>query len=475
MRELEVRYADSLTVIGVHSAKFPAERATEAVAQAVRRHSIHHPVVNDHEFKVWQSFACRAWPTLMFIDPLGKVIGRHEGEFDVAQVVPAIDAMLAEFDAAGQLQRAVFDFGTTGAAAQRAPTGALAFPGKVTVETRGRGHVYVADSNHHRLVIMGLAVQDGAVHHIVGSGRAGFQDGAPHEARFNWPQGMAIDPRTGVVYVADTENHAIRRMSPDGGVVTTIAGTGRQARSFGTGGNALETPLSSPWDLAFLADPAAGPPTEAGAHEDPHDDRGLLFIAMAGTHQIWAMDLARGTVAPFAGTGREALVDGSREEACFAQPSGLALDSAGETLFVADSETSAVRAIGLADGQVSTLVGAGLFEFGDVAGSFDVARLQHPLGVTVREDDPKGRALLVADTYNHKIKRLDLTTRRVSTFDAGELSEPGGLVSARGQLFIADTNNHRVRVVDLLDLAAGTPRTLEVDESRRAHGDGSGS
>ena len=77
---------------------------------------------------------------------------------------------------------------------------------------------------------MGLAVMDGAVHHIVGEGIAGFRDGPPETARFNWPQGMAIDPRSGVIYIADTENHAIRRMSPDGGQITTIAGTGRQAR-----------------------------------------------------------------------------------------------------------------------------------------------------------------------------------------------------------------------------------------------------
>ena len=467
-----MRYADSLTVIGVHSAKFPAERATEAVAQAVRRHSIHHPVVNDHEFKVWQAFACRAWPTLMFIDPLGKVIGRHEGEFEVSQVSPTIDAMLAEFAAAAQLEKRKLQFGATGTAAQAALAGALAFPGKVAVETRGRGHLYIADSNHHRLVIMGLAVQDGAVHHIVGSGQAGFEDGPPEHARFNWPQGMAIDPRTGVVYIADTENHAIRRMSPDGGVVTTIAGTGKQARAFGRGGTALETPLSSPWDLAFLPDPAAGAATAAGGHEDPHDDRGLLFSAVAGTHQLWALDLANGTVAPFAGTGREALVDGPRDEACFAQPSGLALDSSGETLYVADSETSAIRAIDLATGHVSTLVGAGLFEFGDVDGDFEVARLQHPLGVAVWEDDHLRPSLLVADTYNHKIKRLDLTARRVTTIPAGELSELGGLAIARGQLFVADTNHHRVRVLELGDLAAGEARTLEVDEGRRAHGDG---
>ncbi|MGH2353513.1 MAG: NHL domain-containing thioredoxin family protein, partial [Chloroflexota bacterium] len=477
------RYAESLVVIGVHSAKFPEEQATEAVRQAVRRHAIRHPVVNDRDFRVWQAYACRAWPTLMFVDPRGKVIGKHEGEFEAGQLGRVIDAMLAEFDQAGWLRRGEIDFGRAGAAAQEAPesAGPLAYPGKVLVDDRGRGHIYVADSNHHRLVIMGLQVMDGAVHHIVGGREPGLVDGPPHDARFNWPQGMAIDPRTGVVYIADTENHCIRRMSPDGGRITTIAGTGRQARSFGSGGNALETALSSPWDLAFLPEPAAGPPLDPHAHQDPHDDRGVLFIAMAGTHQVWAMDLFKGTIGPYAGSGREALVDGPRQEACFAQPSGLSLDLIHSRLFVADSETSAVRAIDLQSGEVSTLLGAGLFEFGDVDGPADEARLQHPLGVCYWPDDPHGPSVLIADTYNHRIKRFDLLYKEVRSLvgtgapagyadgpaAAARFSEPGGLALGRRKLFVADTNNHCVRVINLATMLADT---LTIDESRRAHG-----
>ena len=228
MRELEQRYADTLTVVGVHSAKFPQEQATEAVAQAVRRHAIHHPVVNDHDFAIWQQYSVRAWPTLMFVDPLGKVIGKHEGEFAAGQLAPIIDRMLEEFGANGWLNRRVLDFGATGPAAQTGPAAApLAFPGKVAVDERGNGHVYVADSNHHRIVVTGLRTLDGSVHHVIGSGAPGLRDGPAREAQFNWPQGMAVDPVTGTVYVADTENHAIRRVSPATGAVTTIAGTGQ--------------------------------------------------------------------------------------------------------------------------------------------------------------------------------------------------------------------------------------------------------
>lgn len=482
MREIETRFAADVAVIGVHSAKFPAERAIEAVRQAVRRHGIHHPVVNDHEFRVWQEYACRAWPTLMFIDPAGKVIGKHEGEIDAAKLSGMIKAMLEEFRAEGSLDGRPRDFGASGAAALAAPegSGALAFPGKVAVEQRGRGHVYIADSNHHRLVVMGLAVRDGAVHHIVGHGTPGLRDGAPEHAQFNWPQGMTIDHRTGVIFIADTENHCIRRMSPDGGVITTIAGTGRQARTFDNGGPALETDLSSPWDVAFWPDPATADLPAPGSHEDPQDDRGVLFIAMAGTHQVWAMDVQKGTLAPYAGTGREALVDGPRESACFAQPSGLSLDGENKRLFVADSETSAVRVIDLDSGQVETLLGAGLFDFGDVDGAPEAARLQHPLAVCHWNEDPAGPSVLIADTYNHRIKRFDLTARTVRVFaGAGappglvdgpgvraRFSEPAGLALGDGCLFVADGNNHRVRVIDLL---RGEVSSLEVDESRWAH------
>src|SRR6185503_10132778 len=137
--------------------------------------------------------------------------------------------------------------------------------------------------------------------------------------------------------------------------------------------------------------------------------------------------------------------DGSLTDAGFAQPSGIA--SIGNTLYVADSESNIIRAIDVAGGTVQTLVGGDLFEFGDVDGSGDDVRLQHPLGIV-----PAGDKLLIADTYNHKIKELDPKRRRVvSVFGTGKpgqadgsspsFYEPGGLTVANGKLYIADTNN----------------------------------
>ena len=240
--------------------------------------------------------------------------------------------------------------------------------------------------------------------------------------------------------------------------------------------------LSSPWDLALLPDPSRTATAGGGANSEKQDypDRGLLFIAMAGLHQIWALDLANGTIAPFAGSGREDILDGPRQEACFAQPSGLALDPAADVLYVADSETSAVRAIHLDTDRVETLVGTGLFDFGDTDAAAERVRLQHPLAVCLWPTAPNGPALLVADTYNHKIKRLDPRTREATTLlgapgtgahtdgvgTAARFSEPGGLALARGKLFVADTNNHALRVVDLATLDT---TTIPLDETRRAH------
>src|ERR1700737_3936998 len=236
------------------------------------------------------------------------------------------------------------------------------------------------------------------------------------------------------LYVADTENHAIRSIDLKSGVVTTLAGTGEQALQPGTGGPGRSTPLSSPWDLALM-------------------DR-VLYIAMAGTHQIWALDLDHRTVAPFAGTGREGLLDGPKAEAWFAQSSGLTILDG--HLYVADSEVSAVSDVDLKTGRVTTLVGEDLFVFGDQDGEGDAVRLQHPLGITVHDG-----MLFLADSYNHKIKRVEPRRRAVTTWlgsgaagrsdgpaTSAAFREPGGVCAGANGLYIADTNNNRIAIAD---------------------------
>ncbi len=436
MRKLERKYADELVVIGVHSAKFPAEKSTEAIRHAVRRLAVGHPVVNDADFRVWREYAVRCWPTLMFLDPHGKVIGYHEGEFNLEALDDAIAEMVAEFEREGTLDRRPLSFTAEGENDSDRP---LYFPGKLLVDAR---RMFVADTGHHR--ILEVMLPTGQVRRVFGCGEKGFADGPAGEAAFSSPQGLALAGDS--LFVADTENHAIRRIRLDGGTVETVAGTGEQDRGPSVGGAALLQDLSSPWDLAV--------------------DGERLFVAMAGRHQIWVVHLGHGIAEPFAGNGCENIADGPRHSAQLAQPSGLALDREAGLLYVADSEVSGVRSVEVGpNGWVRTLVGQGLFEFGDADGVGEAVRLQHPLALAWAD-----AVLYVADSYNHKIKSLNPRTREVRTaFGTGEpgrrdglaaeatFSEPGGLSFADGRLYVADTNNHAVRVCDL---ATGAVTTL---------------
>lgn len=425
LRKLEENYGDALTVIGVHSAKFPAERAEAGLRDAIRRYEIQHPVANDADFRVWSEYAVRAWPTLFFIDPRGKIVGKHEGELDYESFETLLSAMTGEYDAGGLLDRRPLRFEL-----EAPPEGPLAFPGKMLADEES-GALFIADTNHNRILETSLL---GEVRRAWGGGAQGFEDGDAASASFNHPQGMAL--RGAELYVADTENHAVRVLHLDTGGVETVAGVGEQARVYAPAGMPGKlAALNSPWDLCIVND--------------------VLYIAMAGAHQIWLLDLASGLTRPFAGSGREGIEDGPASQAWLAQPSGLTTD--GSLIYFADSETSAIRVLDPASGSVRTLVGLGLFEFGDVDGTGGNVRLQHPLDVCYSEG-----AVFVADTYNQKIKRLDPATRTVSTWlgsgDAGsrdgsgisaQFHEPGGLSLAAGKLYIADTNNHAVRVADI--------------------------
>ena len=435
LRKLEHKYKNELAVIGVHSAKFTSERDTDNLRKAVLRYELEHPVINDGQFIVWKQYSGRAWPTLIFIDPQGKIIGKHEGEITFEGFDTVIAQMVEEFEGKGILDRTPLNHRM-----EEGAKSALAFPGKVLAD-EATDRLFISDSNHNRIIVSTL---EGEVRQVIGSGEVSFADGDFRIASFDHPQGMALDGD--VLYVADTENHAIRRVDLAGGKVETVAGTGRQARGFDKGGDALSTGLSSPWDLAL------------------HD--GTLYIAMAGIHQLWSLDLEAKQVRPYAGNGREAPVDGPLLTASLDQPSGITTD--GKVLYFADSEASAIRTADLNDsGRVSTIVGQDLFVFGDVDGTGDAVRLQHPIGIHFHDG-----VLYIADTYNNKIKRVFPQTRSVLTMlgtgEPGYLDdeanqalfhEPGGVSVAAGKLYVADTNNHAIRVADL---DTGEVRTLEL-------------
>jgi thiol-disulfide isomerase/thioredoxin len=425
LKRLEHKYPNELVVIGVHSAKFANEKETNNIRRIILRYEIEHPVVNDADFAIWNAYAVNAWPTRYLIDPAGYIIGRLSGEGGYEALDKAIGDTIAEFRKRGKLNEAPLKF-----ALERAKIGdlPLAFPGKILADAKN-DRLFIADSNHNRIVI---AKTNGALIETIGTGARGAADGTFDQATFFRPQGMALDGET--LYIADTENHLIRQIDLKTRMVKTIAGTGFQALGREASGPARSVGLSSPWDLQIVGR--------------------ALYIAMAGPHQIWKLDLDKNEISTYAGSGREGRHDSSLLKAEFAQPSGLATD--GQTLYSADSEANIIREIELEpEGRVRTLAGGDLFEFGDKDGTGDSVRLQHPLGITFWQ----GR-LLIADTYNHKIKLLDPKTRAVSTFagtgqpgqsDGARSSfyEPGGLTVAGDKLYVADTNNHAIRVVDL--------------------------
>ncbi|NMC19476.1 MAG: redoxin domain-containing protein [Thermogutta sp.] len=440
LKKLERKYPRELVVIGIHSAKFETERDADNITEAVLRYGIEHPVINDRDMRIWRTFGVNAWPTLVLIDPQGYAVWAASGETTFEALDELISRAMPFYEQQNLLDRTPIRFDT---AARRSPRTPLRFPGKVAVDEES-GRLFIADSSHNRIIVAGM---DGALQAVIGSGQAGLKDGSFAEARFSQPQGMAV--RGNEVYVADTQNHAIRRIDLAEQSVTTIAGTGRQLRQTPLidPKPAKNADLSSPWDLCLLDD--------------------ALYVAMAGCHQIWRMDLRDGRIGVYAGNAVEDIVDGKRLPpaayrmgfASFAQPSGLASD--GIRLFVADSEGSSIRSVPLANGEdVRTIVGtaalpyARLFTFGDRDGPREQVLLQHPLGVAYLDG-----YLYVADTYNNKIKRIQPeggeTVTLLGDGESGDsdqpprFNEPGGIAAAKGRLFVADTNNHAIRVIEL--------------------------
>ncbi|WP_081445039.1 thioredoxin-like domain-containing protein [Blastopirellula marina] len=454
LKKLEHEFPNELVVIGVHSAKFENEGDAKNIAEAILRYEIEHPVVNDNQHRIWNSFFVRSWPSMYLIDPEGNVVYGKSGEFEAKEIAAVLNRAIPYYEQQGTLDRTPIRFELLAYSQEPTP---LRFPGKVLADEKS-DRLFIADSNHNRIVIADL---DGKLIETIGNGAIGTTDGDYATASFHHLQGMALDGDT--LYVADTENHMLRKVDLKTKQVTTIAGKGVQGRNSWPGipesgllrsqvpdrfvGKPLETALNSPWALWVKGDD--------------------LYIAMAGPHQIWKMKLDGSEIGPYAGNGREDIVDGpllppipyEQGFSSFAQPSGLTSD--GTWLYVADSEGSSIRAVPFDPKEkVRTVTGSAhlgsgrLFAFGDKDGSATEARLQHALGVCYVDGQ-----IYIADTYNCKIRVADAKTGEVRTVaGTGEhgaddaaptFDEPAGLSYAAGKLYIADTNNHLIRTIDL--------------------------
>ena len=403
LRELEAEFADVLVTVGVHSPKFAHEADHDALIAACERYGVHHPVLDDPELTTWKAYAVRAWPTLTVVDPAGYIAAQMSGEGHVHGLRSLITDLVAEFDAKGALRRGDSPY----VAPEPEPT-ALRFPGKAIALPGGT--YLVSDTSHHSIVE--LADDATTVLRRFGSGERGFADGPSADARFNEPQGLLLlDDHTALI--ADTVNHALREIDLASGRVRTVADTRESAQA-------------SPWDLTWDA------------------ARSQVVVAAAGIHQLWSYDPESGKLDQWAGTTNEGLVDGPLAEAWFSQPSGLATGADGR-IWIADSESSALRYVDADAGTVSTVVGQGLFDFGLRDGDAAQALLQHPLGVTALPDG----SIAISDTYNGAIRRYNPADGQVSTLITG-LKEPSdALVTPDGDLLVVESAAHRLTRVKL--------------------------
>ncbi|XP_010414996.1 PREDICTED: NHL repeat-containing protein 2-like [Camelina sativa] len=443
---LEKKYKDMpFTVVGVHSAKFDNEKDLEAIRNAVLRYDISHPVVNDGDMYMWRELGINSWPTFAVVSPNGKVIAQIAGEGRRKDLDDLVAAALTYYGGKNVLDSTPLQTRLEKDNDPRLATSPLKFPGKLAIDTLNN-RLFISDSNHNRIIVTDL--EGKFIMQIGSTGEEGFQDGSFEDAAFNRPQGLAYNAKKNLLYVADTENHALREIDFVNERVRTLAGNGTKGSDYQGGKKGTKQLLNSPWDVCF----------------EPVNEK--VYVAMAGQHQIWEYNVLDGITRVFSGNGYERNLNGSTAQTTsFAQPSGISLGPDLKEAYIADSESSSIRALNLQTGGSRLLAGGdpyfseNLFKFGDNDGVGAEVLLQHPLGVLCTKDGQ----IYLTDSYNHKIKKLDPVTKRVVTvagtgkagFKDGkvkgaQLSEPAGLaLTENGKLFVADTNNSLIRYIDL--------------------------
>ncbi len=396
LEKLEQMFGDRLLILGVHSAKFKGEQGNDRILDAARRFGLKHPVINDSDYALWKAYNVNAWPTQILLSPAGTELGRYVGEGHLEKIKTDIAKNISA--ASNSTSMAAF-------VNNQNAKGTLSFPARLAAGPEGT--IFIADSGHHRILQID---RDGKIMNIIGSGNRGLKDGTYNAAQFNMPRGMVMLDNK--LYIADTNNHALRKVDLAKKTVTTIAGHGQKGE------------IASPWDM------------------DVMDDNNTIAIAMAGRHQLWSLNARREKIAPLAGTGAEALTDGRGSAAALAQPSGLSYVPG--ALFFVDAESSALRV--LENGNIRTLIGTGLFDFGKQDGTYPAAKLQHPQGLAADAE-----AIYIADTYNDAIRVYERASGTLTTLElpADSLKEPGDVLLTERQLWIADTNHHEIKIYDL--------------------------
>lgn len=408
---IATRHADGLTVVAVHTPKFEAERDARIPLKALNRLGCRLPAVQDKLFLLWQHFEINAWPTVVLIGPDGRVQQRFIGDHQRQSIDAAVQGLL---DEAGAQQRV---FGVQAFAYKPEPRMPLAFPSGIAV---GPSHLYVADTGHHRVL---ECTHDGRILRSFGSGTPDYVDGNGAECSFHSPRGLHLT--RDALLVADTGNHALRRIALLNGETDTVVGTGqRRQPGEGQGSSPTTTALDTPWGVTGSND--------------------KLYISLAGSQQIWEYDQISRGLRVLAGSGQIGFGDGAGERAMLAQPSGMALVQ--QSLYVADSAASAIRSVHTSGGQIHSLIGHGLFEFGSQDGARQSALLQYPLDIAM---DPKQPQLWIADTYNSQIRLLRLGGGELRSLQLDYvLHEPAAIAAGANALWVANSHSHEVLRID---------------------------
>ena len=425
LEQWRVRHAGRLQPIAVHVPRFDCEREPEFVLKLLRRHGISMPAALDRDWVAWQQFGIRSWPTVLLIDAEGRPQAEAVGQDGIAEMEKAA-ALLCD-----ALPPPNEDDLRAPAETRPEPRLPLRFPVGLAV---GGDRLFVADSGNHRVL---ECTRAGRVLRQFGTGAADFIDGEGELAAFRHPHGLALARES--LYVADTGNHALRRINLRSGHVDTLCGNGRA-------GQPVEGVVRAPRDVA-LNQPAAVAATDK-----------QLFLALAGDNRIWGFDPGKHKLEALGGSGQLDLRDGTGAMAAFAQPASLAVVQ--QTLYVCDALGSAVRSLQVRSGLVQTLVGQGLWESGDADGPRERARLQYPQAIAL---DAAGSPLLwIADTGNGRLRTLRLGGGEVATVELPRpLNGPAGLAVADGKVWIAETNAHAVLK---FDPATGELERVAVDE-----------
>ena len=406
------RHRERLNVVAVHVPRFDHERDPRRALKRLRGHGFQFPLGHDPNWTLWQHYGVEAWPTVVLLDGEGRVAGRLVG-----------DGPLRELDAqVGDLVRALVPQSLNPQPIELRRSGEPELPLRFPVGLAVSGnYLYVADTGHNRVL---ECDQGGRILRQFGSGGVGFIDGPMELAAFNRPRGLAVE--RDLLYVADTGNHAGRRIQLRSGDIDTVFGAGRP----GTSGDVRvvdprSVTMDSPTGLALAA--------------------GKLYVATAGDNRVWSFDLGDHSLRCLAGSGRLEVADGVGAEASFAQPVDVA--AVQQMVYVCEAAGSAIRAVNARTGAVQTLVGRGPWEFGAEDGARSAASLQQPLALGL---DPESPRLWIADSGNDRLRVLRLGRGEVSTFELQRpLHGPAGLAMAPGVAWIADTDAHAVLRLDL--------------------------